>query len=173
MLKLTACNVWPDGKLNSSSGGTCATTPSQQRNGRGRRVQRLSHRYSASATAPVASMCAAANAPRVPPQAASTSISTYHTTPSPSRLTTLKKRPTARRAPQRLAARQRRWSNTGNDDGLVMVLVRGQALESGFEIGHDRVRRQRRDAQPCIAAHRAAQHRVDADRVRRADERSE
>ena len=44
IVKVTACSVWPDGKLNSSSGAMCATISRWARNGRGRRVQRLSVR---------------------------------------------------------------------------------------------------------------------------------
>lgn len=110
MLKDTACNVWPEGKLNSSSGATQARMRTSAAYGRGRRVQRLSALYSVNASTPVAAMCADARTPCMPSSTTSNPIKAYQNTPSPRRLMEAKTRRTGLRRHHRLARRHQRAS---------------------------------------------------------------
>src|SRR5215469_11350613 len=115
-------------------------------------------------------MCEAAYTPCRPPRTASASINAYHATPSPNRLIVPKTCPTARRAPQRLAATHRRWSNPGSSNRPIMSPLHGKTQQLRFEIGDDRVRRQRGDADTGVLAQRGAQYRIHAERIGGADE---
>ena len=90
MLKATACSVWPEGKLNSSSGATGARMRASEAHGRGRLVHRFNSVYSDSAMTPVAARCNDACSPCSPSNSTIAAISAYQNTPSPSRLTQAK-----------------------------------------------------------------------------------
>src|SRR5690242_9044631 len=176
IVKLTACKVWPEGKLYSSSAAARAVTSGCARNGRARRVCSLRVRYSSHAISPVPSICMAATRPRAPPNAASTTISVYQNPPSPSRLMMPKNPWMPRRLAQWFAARHRRgskaWSTfhlSSSADGVMTVLPH-QGAQQFVEFGSHPVRRALLRHEPRVdAKHQACLH-IQAQLVSRRDE---
>src|SRR5690606_988081 len=158
---------------NSSSGAIQAWMRTSEANGRGRRVQRLSPLYNASAIAPVAAMCSDANSPARPSTRTRIAISTYQNTPSPRRLATANIRRTPMHAPIRFARRHQpasRASIRSSGGEACMASTTRERGEDVVEGGRDVFLAQAGHGIARGGAHGAAQVRVAAEVAGRGDE---
>src|SRR5690606_27166693 len=175
MVNATACRVWPDGKLNSSSGAIQARMRTSAAKGRGRRVQRLRPLYSSRAMAPVAAMWAEARRPSAPSNSPIAATSTYQTRPSPRRLVAANRRSTPAWAHQSLVRKQTtrsaRWRSGKGRMDIGMAPAVGDALEDGVEIRRHVGRAQRLHRVARVGAHGAARSVLEREAAGGIDER--